>query len=84
MLAHRKRNAHRKRARTVPRSHRQAQQTRRLWAGGRRSIRRRRAFFGLGTPQHVKMVSRLEPWLGGVAMLAGIVSWGAVLGLLGS
>jgi len=28
--------------------------------------------------------SPLEPWLRGVAMLAGLVSWGVVLGLLGS
>jgi len=28
--------------------------------------------------------SPLEPWLGGVATLAGLVSWGVVLGLLGS
>jgi hypothetical protein len=28
--------------------------------------------------------SPLDPWLGGVAMLAGLVSWGVVLGLLGS
>jgi hypothetical protein len=27
-------------------------------------------------------VSRLDPWLGGLAMLAGIASWGVVLGLL--
>ena len=41
------------------------------------------SFFSARTPQHVKTTSALEPWLGGVAMLAGLVSWGVVLGLLG-
>jgi len=87
MLAHRKRSAHRKRAR-IGRSHvlsrRGARPARRLYAGAQRRGRIRASFFSPRIPQHVNTSSRLEPWLGGVAMLAGLVSWGLVLGLLGS
>ena len=29
------------------------------------------------------MPRRLEPWLGGVAMLTGVATWGLLLALLG-
>lgn len=87
MLARRKRSAYRKRARAGPdhvlsRGHTPG--SRRLSAGARSPGRVRISFFSTGTPQHVKTTSGLEPWLGGAAMLAGLVSWGVVLGLLGN
>lgn len=87
MLARRKRSAHRKRARAgrdhvLSRGHTQC--LRRSSRGARSPGRVRISFFSARTPQHVKMTSALEPWLGGGAMLAGLVSWGVVLGLLGS
>ncbi len=86
MLAHRKRSAYRARARAgrghVP-SGGLSPFSRRLTLGARRQGCERMSFFSARTPQHVKTTSGLEPWLGGVAMLAGVVSWGVVLGLLG-
>jgi hypothetical protein len=87
MLARRKRSAHRKRARArrchiLSRGHTQC--SRRSSLGARSPGRVWISFFSTGTPQHVKITSALEPWLGGGAMLAGLVSWGVVLGLLGS
>jgi len=86
MLVRRKRSAHRKRAHPrrchiLSRGHTQC--SRRLSLGARPPGRARISFFSARTPQHVKTTSGLEPWLGGVAMLAGVVSWGVVLGLLG-
>ena len=87
MLADRKRSAHRTRVRAGRdhvRSRRRTLCSRRLYVGARRPGLARISFFSTGAPQHVKTTSGLEPWLGGVAMLAGLVSWGVVLGLLGS
>ena len=87
MLAHKKRSAQRKRARTG-RTHVVSRlglrSPRRLYRGARRAGRVRMSFFSTRAPQHMRTSSPLEPWLGGVAMLAGLVSWGVVLGLLGS
>ncbi len=44
---------------------------------GRRVFLRRRA-------QHVKRRLRSASWLGAAAMLAAMISWGALLSLLGS
>lgn len=43
----------------------------------------RRVFFGRST-RHVRRRSRIVPWLGAAAMLAAMVSWGALLSLLAS
>jgi hypothetical protein len=42
-----------------------------------------RAFFSARATRQVTMPRRLEPWLGGVAMLAGVATWGLLLALLG-
>ncbi len=47
-----------------------------------RSQSGRRVFFGPST-RHVRRHSRVVPWLGAAAMMAAMVSWGALLSLLG-
>ena len=57
--------------------------SRRLYAGRRNALAVQRAFFSARATHHMTMPRRLEPWLGGVAMLAGVATWGLLLALLG-
>jgi hypothetical protein len=49
----------------------------------RRRLPGRRVFFRRNT-RHMRRRSRLVDWLGAAAMLAAMISWGALLSLLGS
>jgi hypothetical protein len=42
-----------------------------------------RAFFSVRTTRQMATPQRLEPWLGGAAMVAGVATWGLLLALLG-
>ena len=57
--------------------------SRRLYAGRRNALAVQRAFFSARATRHMTTPRRLEPWLGGAAMLAGVATWGLLLGLLG-
>ncbi len=65
-------------------SPRRAGQPRRVYVGRAVTRRASTAFFLRRTTQHVTVHPRLADWLGALAMLCGIVSWGALLALLGS
>jgi len=57
--------------------------TRRLYAGRRNALAVQRAFFSVRTTRQMATPQRLEPWLGGAAMVAGVATWGLLLALLG-
>ena len=57
--------------------------SRRLYAGRRNALAVQRAFFSARATRQMMMPRRLEPWLGGAAMLAGVATWGLLLALLG-
>lgn len=57
--------------------------SRRLYAGRRNALAVQRAFFSARATRQVTTRGRLEPWLGGAAMVAGVASWGLLLSLLG-
>ena len=57
--------------------------SRRLYAGRRNALAVQRAFFSARATRQMAMPRRLEPWLGGAAMLAGAATWGLLLTLLG-
>lgn len=57
--------------------------SRRLYAGRRNALAVQRAFFSARATRQMATRGRFEPWLGAAAMLAGAVSWGLLLSLLG-
>jgi hypothetical protein len=57
--------------------------TRRLYAGRRNALAAQRAFFSARPTRQVATGGRLEPWLGGAAMVACAACWGLLLTLLG-
>lgn len=57
--------------------------SRRLYAGRRNALAVQRAFFSARATRQMTMGGRLEPWLGGAAMVAGVASWGLFLSLFG-
>ena len=58
--------------------------SRRLYAGRRNALAAQRAFFSAHATRQVAMRCRLEPWLGGAAMMACAATWGLLLMLLGA
>jgi len=40
------------------------------------------AFFSARRTRHMAMRARLEPWLGGAALLACVATWGVLLTLM--
>lgn len=56
--------------------------SRRLYAGRRNALAAQRAFFSARATRQMAMRGRLEPWLGGAAMVACAASWGLLLTLL--
>jgi len=58
--------------------------SRRLYAGRRNALAVQRAFFSARATRQMMTARRLEPWLGGAAMVAGAATWGLLLALLGS
>jgi hypothetical protein len=57
--------------------------SRRLYAGRRNALAVQRAFFSARATRQMTTRGRLEPWLGGAAMVACAASWGLLLMLLG-
>jgi hypothetical protein len=57
--------------------------SRRLYAGRRNALAAQRAFFSARATRQVTTRRRLEPWLGGAAMVACAATWGLLLSLLG-
>jgi hypothetical protein len=57
--------------------------SRRLYAGRRNALAVQRAFFSARATRHMATPRRLEPWLGGAAMVAGVATWGLLVALLG-
>jgi hypothetical protein len=57
--------------------------TRRLYAGRRNALAVQRAFFSAHPTRQVATSGRLEPWLGGAAMVACAACWGLLLAVLG-
>jgi hypothetical protein len=56
--------------------------TRRIYAGRRNALVAQRAFFSVSRTRQMAMQSRMEPWLGGAALVAGLATWGVLLALL--
>lgn len=65
-------------------SPRRARQPRRVYVGGAVTRHASATFFFRRTTQHVTALPCFADWLGAAAMLGGILSWGALLLLLGS
>ena len=57
--------------------------SRRLYAGRRNALAVQRAFFSARATRQMTTRGRLEPWLGGAAMVAAAAGWGLCLSLLG-
>jgi len=55
---------------------------RRLYAGRRNALVAQRAFFSAARTRQMARRARLEPWLGGAALLACAVTWGVLLALM--
>jgi hypothetical protein len=55
---------------------------RRIYAGRRNALVAQRAFFSASRTRQVAMRARLEPWLGGAALLACAATWGMLLALM--
>jgi hypothetical protein len=56
---------------------------RRVYAGRRHALAAQRAFFSTRATRQMTTRGRLEPWLGGAAMVACAACWGLLLTLLG-
>jgi hypothetical protein len=72
-----------RRIRHVPRAAAAGWPSRRLYAGRRNALAAQRAFFSARATRQMATRGRLEPWLGGAAMVASAASWGLLLTLLG-
>jgi hypothetical protein len=55
---------------------------RRLYAGRRNALVAQRAFFSAARTRQMARRARLEPWLGGAALLACAATWGVLLALM--
>lgn len=55
---------------------------RRLYAGRRNALMAQRAFFSAPRTRQMATRARLEPWLGGAALVAGAAMWGVLLALM--
>ena len=55
---------------------------RRIYAGRRNALVAQRAFFSAARTRQMARRARLEPWLGGAALLACAVTWGVLLALM--
>ena len=56
--------------------------TRRLYAGRRNALVAQRAFFSASRTRQMAMRARLEPWLGGAALVACAATWALLLALM--
>ena len=56
--------------------------TRRLYAGRRNALVAQRAFFSAPRTRQMAMRARLEPWLGGAALVACAAMWALLLALM--
>ena len=59
-----------------------ASATRRIYVGRRNALMAQGAFFSSRRTRHMAMRARLEPWLGGAALLACVATWGVLLMLM--
>jgi|KBSSwiStaDraftv2_1062776.scaffolds.fasta_scaffold1045054_2 hypothetical protein len=55
---------------------------RRIYAGRRNALVAQRAFFSARRTHQMTMRARLEPWLGGAALVACAATWGLLLALM--
>jgi len=56
--------------------------TRRFYAGRRNALMAQRAFFSAARTRQMARRARLEPWLGGAALVACAAMWGMLLALM--
>jgi hypothetical protein len=55
---------------------------RRVYTGRRNALVAQRAFFSGPRTRQMAMSARLEPWLGGAALVASAAMWGVLLALM--
>ena len=55
---------------------------RRIYAGRRNALVAQRAFFSARRTHQMAMRARLDPWLGGAALVACAATWGLLLALM--
>lgn len=55
---------------------------RRIYAGRRNALEAQRAFFSARRTHQMARRARLEPWLGGAALVACAATWGLLLALM--
>lgn len=55
---------------------------RRIYTGRRNALVAQRAFFSASRTRQVAVRARLEPWLGGAALVACAATWGVLLALM--
>jgi hypothetical protein len=55
---------------------------RRIYVGRRNALVAQRAFFSAPRTRQMTMRVRLEPWLGGAALVACAATWGVLLALM--